>query len=324
MSKVLEGVRLRRHDLSLGGALGALLAAAGRDLPQTYVMGASGHAFRLTLDLVVSPSAPYELNFHDVFPLWENLGAWFKRTGARPVDFPGVKAEVLQRLRASIDRGMPAISYDLMDLPEYGLVVGYDDDGRLACLTLANPDEPQWMATEGWPSAEHAQWTRAEAIELLDRAPDFDRRRAEVASLRFAVDHFWAPASRDMWLQHGKGAYEFWISVLTSPLPLHGAQPGLGHSYNLLLLCGARRDAAAYLSELAAKYPETPALQRAAQRYGDAAGALGDAMAILPFPGTEGLSTSEQKQALAVCLRRALAAEQQGVDEIERAFRALR
>ncbi|HWI63760.1 MAG TPA: hypothetical protein VNT75_18140 [Symbiobacteriaceae bacterium] len=315
MSKLLSGIRYRRHDVSLGGALGSLLAAAGRDLPQPYILGASGHAFRLTLDVVISPSAPAQVNFHEQVPLWENLGAWFRRTTDRD--------EALERMRASIDRGYPVIAYDLMELPEYGLVVGYDGD-RLACLTMADENDPVWMEASAWPPAAHAPWTRPEAIWLLDLAPGFDRRRAEVASLRFAVEHFWAPASRDSWLQHGKGAYEFWISVLTSPLPLHGAQPGLGHSYNLMVLAGARRDAANYVAELAERYPEARTLQGAAARYADVAGALAEAQAVLPFPGTAGLETPEQRQALAGCLRRALTFEHQAVDEIERALRALR
>lgn len=325
VSKVLTGVTFRRHWLSLGGALGGLLAAAGRDLPQHYVMGATGHAFRLTLDVIISPGAPMELNFHEVFPLWEHLGVWFKRVAARPVDegFEATRAEVLQRIRESIDRGRPVISFDLLRLPEYGLVVGYDDD-RLACLTLNNDSEPEWMDLAGWPPAEHQQFTRAEAITLLDVAPDFDRRRAEVASLRFAVEHFWAPASRDMWLQHGLKAYEFWAAVLSSPLPLHGPNPGMGHSYNLMVLQRARRDAAAYLEELSVRYPEAPSLKAAAARYGEVAAIVDEATRLLPFPGTTGLETIEQRKALAELIRRAMNTERQGVDEIERAMRALR
>ncbi|HWI54016.1 MAG TPA: hypothetical protein VNT01_17910 [Symbiobacteriaceae bacterium] len=309
MNKLLTEIRFRRHDVSAGGALGSLLTAAGRDLPLTYILGASGHAFRLTLDLVVSPMAPYEINFHEQFPLWENLGAWFKRTTDRD--------EALQRFREATGRGLPAIGFDLAAQPEYGLVIGYDDD-RLACLTAATPAEPVWMEAETWPPDAHAPWTRAEAITLLDLAPAFDRRRAEVASLRFAVEHFWAPASRDMWLQHGKGAYDFWISTLASPLPLHGPDPGLGHSYNLRHLLAARREAAAYLAEVGARYPEAPSLQAAALRYGEVVSALEEGL-----PSTA-LASAEQRKALAGCLRRALAAEQQGVDEIERSLRALR
>lgn len=322
VSKLLLGVRFRPHRLALAGALGGLLEAAGRNLPQTYLLGATGHAFRLTLNVVFSPDSPAELNFHDVFPLWENLGAWFKRTAARMDDpaFAAVRSEVIQRIRDAIDSGRPAIAYDLLNMPEYGLVVGYDEE-RFACLTLNNPDEPAWMELSAWPPAEHAQFTRAEAIALLDLAPSFDARRAEVASLRFAVEHFWAPPSRDMWLQHGRAAYEFWASVLASPLPLHGAQPGLGHSYNLLVLQRVRRDAAAYLSELAAKYPEVPSLKAAAARYGDLAVLLDQALQLLPFPGE---NLEDVRKPLADLIRRAMATEQAGIDEIERSLRALR
>lgn len=308
--------------MTLIGALTGLLAAAGRPLETSYVMGATGHAFRLTLDLIISPSAPVELNFHELFPLWENLGAWFKRVGARPSDegFAAIRADVVRRVEESVTAGRPAIAYDLLGVPEYGLVTGVDGD-RWACLTLANPEEPGWMELSTWPPDEHYGFTRAEAITLLDLAPSFDRRRAEVASLRFAVDHFWEPASRDMWLQHGQKAYEFWQMTLASPLPLHGPEPGLGHSYNLLILHRSRRDAAAYLTELAGRYPEAPTLRRAAAAYARQVGVLEEALALLPFPG-EGLEGKRSE--LAGLMGRALQAEREGVEEIERALRHLR
>ncbi|MFZ5823310.1 MAG: hypothetical protein ACOY94_03010 [Bacillota bacterium] len=319
---MLQGVRLLPHRVTLVGALGGLLASAGRDVELPYLAGVTGHAFRLTLDLVISPSAPVELNFHEVFPLWENLGAWFKRVAARPNDesYEAVREEAIQRIRQSLERGRPAIVYDLLQVPEYGLVVGADES-RFACLTLANPDEPAWMEIAQWPPAEHAAFTRAEAITLLDLAPGYDRRRAEVASLRFAVDHFWEPPSRDMWLQHGKGAYEFWQATLASPLPLHGPDPGLGYSYNLLLLHRARRDAAAYLAELVARYPEASTLANAAEAYERLVAVLEEAVALLPFPG-EGLE--EARGQLAGLLAKALRAEQEGIEQIERSLRALR
>lgn len=312
MSRLLQGVRFRPHRVTLGGALGGLLEYSGRDLPEPYLMGVSGLAFRLTLDVVFSPSGPVEISFHDLFPLWENLGAWFKHSTDRE--------ESLQRIRTSIDRGWPVIAYDLLSIPEYGLVVGYES-GRLACLTLNNPEVPEWMEADAWPPAARAQFSRPEAVTLLDLAPGFDPRRAEVASLRSAVERFWAPPSRDMWLQHGLKAYEFWIAVLNASMPLHGPEAGLGHSYNLMHLQRARRDAAVYLGELATRYPE---LQGSAASYSQVAAALEEGTALLPFPG-EGLVTDKGKRkAVADCLRRALAAERQGVDGIERGLRSLR
>ena len=320
---LLNDVALMEHRVTLVGALGGLLAHAGRRLEPAYLMGVTGHAFRLTLDLVISPSAPHELNFHDVFPLWERLGAWFKRVAARPADpgYADVRAEVIGRVARAVEGGRPAIVYDLLASEEYGLVVGVDGE-RWACLTPAAPATPQWMDVAEWPPASHAAFTRAEVITLLDISPDFDRQAAEVASLRFAVDHFWAPPSRDMWLQQGRQAYQFWRTTLaTTGLPLHGPDPGRGHSYNLGVLHAARTDAAAYLAELAGRYPEAEPLGRAAEAYRRVAEALGDAVSLLPYPG-EGLA--ERRGEVAACLERALAAETQGIEAIERAQRALR
>ncbi len=320
---LLKDAALMEHRVTLVGALGGLLAHAGRRMEPAYLMGVTGHAFRLTLDLVISPSAPHELNFHDVFPLWERLGAWFKRVAARPADpgYADVRAEVIERVERAVAGDRPAIVYDLLASGEYGLVVGVEG-GRWACLTPDAPAEPRWMDVADWPPAAHAAFTRAEVITLLDLAAEFDRRAAEAASLRFAVDHFWAPASRDMWLQHGRQAYQFWRTTLaTAGLPLHGPEPGRGHSYNLGVLHAARADAAAYLADLAGRYPEAGTLPRAAEAYRRVAEALAEAVSLVPYPG-EGLAG--RRSEVAACLDRALAAETEGIEAIERALRALR
>ncbi|MEW8977344.1 MAG: hypothetical protein AB2385_02975 [Symbiobacterium sp.] len=319
---LLNDVALMEHPISIVGALGGLLAHAGRRLEPAYLAGVTGHAFRLTLDLVISPSGPAELNFHEVFPLWERLGAWFKRVAARPADpdYPSVRADVVRRVGQAVEGGRPAIVYDLLGSGEYGLVVGVEGE-RWACLTPESPAAPQWMEVAAWPPAEHAAFTRAEVITLLDIAGDFDRRKAEAGSLRFAVDHFWAPPSRDMWLQHGRGAYQYWRTVLKGNLPLHGPEPGKAHSYNLALLRAARGDAAAYLEQLAGQYPEAETLARAAAAYRRVERALAEAVALAPYPGE---ALEAHRGEVAACLERALAAETEGVEAIERALRVLR
>jgi hypothetical protein len=127
-----------------------------------------------------------------------------------------------------------------------------------------------------------------------------------------------------MWLQHGKAAYEFWAAMLGGPLALHGQDPSLGHSYNLAVLYRARLDAAAYLHELAAKYPEAPLLPKAALHYADVAGHLAQACAALPFPGNGKLETEAVRKEVATGLRAALGAERNGIDCIESSLRALR
>lgn len=318
---LLTDVAMMPHPFSLISALGGLLAFEGRALEPAYLMGVTGHAFRLTLDLVISPVAAVQLNFHDVFPLWEGLGAWFKRVAAHPGDvrFAEVREEVACRVQAALERGHPVILYDLLGTAEYGLVVGVEG-GRWACLTPENPTEPRWTEAADWPPRDHETFTRAEAIMLLDMEPDYDRFRAEMRSLRFAVDHFWEPPSRDLWLQHGRQAYQYWQTVLGSKLPLHGPEPGMGHSYNLRLLHAARRDAAAYLGQLARRYPQAKSLEAAARAYREVEGRLAEAVSLLPVPGEQ---IHERRRELATLLAQALAAEAEAIAAIERALRNL-
>ncbi len=315
---------LRPHPLSLLVALDGALRAAGRDLDLPYLSGASGHAFRLTLDVLFSPGSPFELNFHEQIPLWENLGAWFKRRSIRQDDpaYIAGRAEIVQWVDQALDRGRPVIAFDLAGLPEYGLVLSAGPGGW-ACLTLTNREQPVWIGSDSWPPAGRTGFGRADAIVLLDISPQFDRRRADVASLRFAVEHFWAPPARDLWQHHGLKAYEFWIATLASNLPLHGPEAEMGHSFNLMLLARVRRDAADYLHTLAAAYPEAPSLVQAAANYATVAQSLEAGLTAAPFPGA-GLTAPATRQAIASALRQALAAERQGVDLIERALRSLR
>lgn len=317
----MTGVRLRPYPNTQIGALGGLLDAVGRPLEAHELWGKTGAAFAATIDLVFSPAAAYEANLFELIPLWENLGAWFRhrRTRRDSPDFQEAREEGLARIRESIDRGRPAIAYELGGLFEYGLVVGYDED-RLAVLTLASPEEPVWQPVAEWPTG--FQHARAEVITLLDIAPGFDERKADRTALRAAVDNFWQPPSTDMWLQHGNKAWEFWTMTLSSSLPLHGA-PGIGHSFQLKLFHAARTEAGAYLSACAARYPESPTLAEAAAAAGRLVGRLKEAMAMLPFPGEKEM-TRDLRDDLSAVLRIATDEEREMIEQTERALRYLR
>lgn len=320
-SKLLTGVRLRPYPNTQIGALGGLLDAVGRPLEAHELWGKTGAAFGATIDLVFSPGAAYEANLYDVIPLWENLGAWFRhrRTRRDSPDFDAAREEGIARIRESIDAGRPAIAYELGDLFEYGLVVGYDEE-RFAVLTLASPEEPVWQPIDHWPTL--FQHARVEVITLLDFAPDFDERKADRQALRSAVDGFWAPPSPDMWLQYGIKAWEFWTMTLGSSLPLHGA-PGLGHSFALKLFHAARSNAEQYLLACAARYPEAPTLAAAAAAANRTVGRLAECAEMLPFPGEREM-TRDLRDDLCAILRIATDEEREMMEQVERALRHLR
>jgi hypothetical protein len=141
---LLEGVRLERNWTSPVGALGGLLAAAGRNIDQVDLMGLTGHAFRLNIDILLTVMGPWDLPWHDVLPLWERLGVLLQGTRARASEphYPEARALAWRRLCQSIDRGLPVIAYDLLGLPEYGLITGYDAGESGAAGGAAAGTEP--------------------------------------------------------------------------------------------------------------------------------------------------------------------------------------
>lgn len=317
-------MQMQRHWFSLGGALAGALEAAGRPLPLPYLMGVSGLAFRLTLDLPATPHGVHEFGYYEMSPLWEHLRVWFQRTSARREDahFAEAHKQALERIERGAQAGKPSLVFDLLHLPEWGLVVDARG-GQVAGLTLDNLEEPRWQEWTEVPSPRH-EWARLDVLTLLDAAPDFDRRAAEAASVRFALEHAWAPEAPDGWVRHGLRAYDFWAGMLASPLPMHGTNPGLGHSFNLALLKRCRTDAAAYLGELAQRYPEAPSLMRAAEVYGEVATLVGEAAEAYPFPGRESLEDRVLRERLAALLRNARSREQAGLDHLEQSLRYLR
>lgn len=322
----LSGVRLERNWTSPVGALGGLLAAAGRPIDQVDLMGLTGHAFRLNIDILLTIMGPWDLPWHDLLPLWERLGAVFQVTRARATDRHYVESRhtAWERITAAIDRGWPVIAYDLLGLPEYGLITGYSaEPPRLAGVTLNEPEQPAWQPFAAWPRPDEPQATKLEIITLVGLGVEPERSDLEVQALRTATELPYLPGSRDGWTQNGWLAYQHWAAVLGLPED-HAPDGGLGHAYNLMVVQRARRDAALFLARLAERHPRAQTPLRAAQAAYEAVRDLfTEATQLIAFPEAAGARDPGTRRAVADLLRQAAAKERQGVDLIEQALRAL-
>lgn len=140
--RTLESVSLVvDHDAKACGELGychsfviclaTALDAAGYAIEPAWLMGATGFAFRIW---VHDRLLPHNMNTFD----WNRiLPQAVARAGVIPIYFQrGIdrldrEAEFRERahdaIRHSIDRGIPAIAWDLNDPPMWGLIVGYND-----------------------------------------------------------------------------------------------------------------------------------------------------------------------------------------------------
>lgn len=323
----LDGVRLEPNWTSLCGAISGLLHYLGRPLPQATVMGLTGHAFRLTLDRLCTTGSPYEFNWGEQLAMYQNLGLYFYRqeVGAEG-DLEQGRAQAWRRICDGIDRGYPAIAFGFLDMLEYGLVAGYDDEGGLRRYyghQVERPPAGAWFPAEEMPHPAHRRFSRLDVLTLLGRPEEWERERAERAAIRFAVDSAWVRDDFNAWSVSGLAAYEYWelnIGVLGEKN--HAPDAHISHAYNLVLVQHARQDAADFLAALAeAREAQPGPLAAAARQYRRVADELRTASQLLPYPSGEGFSDPERRKQVAAQIHAAAEAERQGLAALEYALR---
>src|SRR6266568_2617905 len=117
--KLLTGAEIVRNWTSVAGALHGILRYLGMDVDQAFVMGTSGHAFRLAIaesdEGIASSFSPIALDYGRALELYAGLGYTWEAIPARPEDREAPKARdwAIARIRRSIDRGRPAAVFGL-------------------------------------------------------------------------------------------------------------------------------------------------------------------------------------------------------------------
>lgn len=316
------------------GALEGLLRAADKlplhpDVPDgLYLMGVTGHAFHLSVDMQVSAEGPAEFSFHQILPLWEGTRAWFHVVMARAADperLPGAREEAWRRIAAGLERGWPAIAYDFGGHAEYGLITGVrtaDGERQLRGVQHGAPGGApvDWFSLGRLPDPEHP-WSKLEVITLVAAEPGMNHDAAELTAVRWAVDHAYSPPSRDMWVSHGLGAYDMWVGNLQ--MPAHVAEAAQGHAYCAQVYWRARQAAAEWLRAVAGTKPAAlaGALAGAGAAYAAAAEGLAAVAQAIPWPAGADLADKAVRSAASDGLRLARRQEERAVGLLERALR---
>lgn len=172
----------------------------------------------------------------------------------------------LQRLRAEIAAGRPVIIWHAFTNYEWDVVCGYDDaTGELFGYgSYAGGDT---YATSA-PDRPTGGMDVTDTIALLvgRKAREFDARAAEMDALKFAVEHAHSQKSAERFAAkewaffEGFLCYQRWVRDFGDPKRKRGP----GDSYCLGVISSTRRCAAAFMDELAGKYPTVSARLRSA------------------------------------------------------------
>jgi hypothetical protein len=275
---VIDGVKLGATFTSWVGSAEAVLRAAGfYDGDTTELMGQTAFAFHFQINPGACPSSV------TTFPLTELPVYALDLLGVDSEAFqvnPGMQREAAMRLRAverikeSIDRGIPAIVWAPTPVLEFGVVHGYDDADAVFDVKAFGPpgSEPDPLLYDnlGRGNVPILFYQLVHSREPVALA--VSRRRA----LELAV-HLWKPATSHP--GRGEAAY----GVLIDALERQDFIP-FGLAYNLWVYTEAKRHAQRYLERLV-EQKALGGLEPAREAYALIASAFARASERIPFRG---------------------------------------
>lgn len=274
-SRILKDIPPLRFGEGRDCTLPSCLAIAGGG-EYDWVMGTSGAAFTATIDAVTwDPLAAAPLDEATLARGAAALG--LKPDVVGPPFDDEMRALVFDRVAEAVDAKTPALVKGIAGPPEYGLVVGYDEDGPsfFARTYFDKTDKPAKVDWSAFADAEHG------LVAFLDRGVPPDKN----ALARIAVVQAVATS------QATQDALRTWLDGLRDDARWadvkHAGAAAFGDHAMRTILADKRRAAARFLRSARGIFSTSPGadLLRAAESYGfvaDACAKIGTG----PFDGS--------------------------------------
>ncbi len=187
---------------SFFGALARITEHLNLDQNYTHLMGASGAAFRLHFHKDWCPSSPDPTVGYDcgaVAARCVNLAPTYIHANKDTTNVD----EMMQAIVQSIDRNMPVIAIDLMQIPEWGIVVGYQNAGEKLIV------RDYYDHREGYDIAEKFPWA---IVTLAREEGEID----DIKNLKQAFTRAQELYETEMYGDYYSGitALEYWMQQL--------------------------------------------------------------------------------------------------------------
>ncbi|WP_274362245.1 hypothetical protein [Paenibacillus thermotolerans] len=318
----MSGLRTKDWTKTNTSAAASIHAAVAYTDKRHYslvdVMGISGHAFRINIDPdhidVAGPTM-----FPGGYLIRRNLCnlGFISNLSDTEKPFTPEKVEkVLALIHDSVDRGIPAISFDLF-IPEFGLIYGYDDDNKV--FHAKDVSKEGTISYTDFVESRNMLWVTT----INESLP-----HSKYETLRMALDMIVDHARGREW-QHvfqgkyfiGLAGYDAWIACMEE----RKADP-FGNAYNTAVISDAREFAVQFLCELAIRWNGSNIVERtvrahaseAAPHYEKAAAALVELREMFPFPEGGRPNDPAVADRAVTLLRMAKAEEEMGVQVLEK------
>ncbi|MFD2043545.1 hypothetical protein ACFSTA_04060 [Ornithinibacillus salinisoli] len=308
----------RTWTSAAGAIYGAISYNENNDFSLVDVMGLTGHAFRINIDPIqVNAAGP--TSFPGGYVLRRNLcnlGYISCLADSETPIVPDKLEKTIALIQDSIDRGYPAICYDLF-IPEFGLIYGYDDETQEFFAKDVSQDGV--VSYEKFADVNFVLF----ATTISEKLPHSKYEMLRMA-LDMIVDHTrgneWTHMFKDNYAI-GLSGYDAWINVMEK----RSADPS-GNAYNAAVVSDAREFAVKFLQELMEKWDGENVVERsvrklaaeASKHYSVVADSLVELRLMFPFPQGGNPQDPEVADRAIRLLRRAQEAESQGIKILER------
>ncbi|MFC4546201.1 hypothetical protein ACFO25_07555 [Paenactinomyces guangxiensis] len=325
--KVLDfpvGYNQAKTWTSIGAAMkGVLNVTEQKGISTFELMGYSSLAFRINIHPGdVDVAGPTAFIWDEVLTkALANLGFESRYVGTTEYQFEKFSGdrltEAMEAIQTSIDRGKPAIVWDMF-VPEFGLIYGYDDGKQQF-------EAVDFQARQMLPYMKLGQGQLKElAVLTVGNFKKTDPGKMLTSSLQMILDHAYGRERTIPGYVNGLAAYHAWIEAFRG-----GNVDPFGNAYNTAVVADARRFAAHFAFWLGNDctgllHPqEMILLKKAAVQYTRVAEVLTALTCLFPFPGGGEPNQSDQSQQAIKWLTKAKEAEEQGVQYLSQLLEQL-
>ncbi len=269
----LTGVKWDPMWTTLLGCTRGCLNYIGVEVSVPWLFGATGHGFLVNFGESTCPSHPTAWQHSRSLQLAENAGFRCMGIWGDDGELAVQQKRAWDACRESIDAGRPCLAW-AMDIPEWYIVDGYDDEGYL--YVGVNADD----------GAGPRSWRESDGLGRVPIAPcePSDAEKTGRDALEYAIELDEQPAK---WTYEdrrtGMNGYKNWRDSARA-LPDTGDE-GHGLAYNAMVWAECRKNAVGFLSEAKQQLNghATEAFDAAISSYSNVANHLQKVTELFPF-----------------------------------------